>query len=773
MDLLMDDPESAGQRRGVHVLAGPEAGVWNRAKGRAAGAILPDPRIWFAGCIAQEAAHRRLFPWSAIAFGIGIVLCFSAEGIPSPWPALIGLTLCIGTAIAIRRNHLARNAAIAVALIFAGFGSAAIRQHGVDAPIVERITIAHVEGFVENIEERDRGARIVIRVEHLEGFTPEWTPARVRVTLRDRREIVAGDYIRARTRLMPPPEAAWPGGYDFARGAYFLGIGAVGSVLGAAQIVEPPFRAGLLSRMRAFIDTARTTTTARIASVIGGQPGAVAAALVTGKRGLISEETNEALRAAGIYHIVSISGLHMVLAAGTIFWLTRAILALAPILALSLPLKKIAAVAAITGALGYCIFSGAQVATVRAVIMTGVMLGAVLFDRPALSMRNLAIAALIVMAWEPETILGPSFQMSFSAVVGLIAGAEWLRMHGKTSKPPVDLVGRGVRWVTTGMLGIATTTIIATIATGPFAAYHFQIANPYGLIGNGLALPIVSILVMPAAVIGMLAYPFGLDGPAWLVMGYAVDHVIKAAAWVQTFSGSTVPVAAFGAGALGLMVVGLLVGTLFVSPLRRLSLIPAALGLFAATMPERPDIFVDRGGAGAAVRAGDGALLILGRPSAFVAEQWLKADGDGRRARDPTLTAAVTCDPLGCVGDLGGGRYAAFVSDRRAFAEDCARAGIVITPLAAPDYCRPELLIDRNRLSELGAIAVRFTDEGPIITGVRSQTETRPWLARNAALHREARREAQRSLPATEAAEPSANLDDDALEAELATDGGF
>jgi competence protein ComEC len=463
----------------------------------------------------------------------------------------------------------------------------------------------------------------------------------------------------------------------------------------------------------------------------------------------------------------------MMLAAGTIFWLTRAILALFPVLALSWPLKKIAAVAAIMGALTYCIFSGAQVATVRAVIMTGVMLGAVLFDRPALSLRNLAIAALLVMAWEPETILGPSFQMSFSAVVGLIAGAEWLRMRGKTPQPPADLVGRGVRWVTTGMMGIATTTIIATIATGPFAAYHFQIANPYGLIGNGLALPIVSMLVMPAAVIGMLAYPFGLDRPAWHVMGYAVDHVITAAAWVESFSGSTVPVAAFGTAALSLMVVGLVTGTLFISPLRRLSLIPATLGMLAATTPERPDIFVDRAGAGAALRASDGSLLILGRPSAFVAEQWLKADGDGRRARDPSLTTNVTCDPLGCVGDLGDRRHAAFISDRRAFAEDCARAEIVITPLTAPEFCQPELLIDRSLLRQHGAITIRFTDGGPVVAGVRGEGETRPWLARNTALHEEARREAQRTELTAERREEIDDTADDALDAELATDGGY
>ncbi len=740
----MTGRDLAGGRRAPPVLVATAAVLRRRVRLRA---IMPAPGPWLRSCIDEEAAHRRLFPWSAVAFGVGILLCFHAGGMPSLWPAIAALLLCAACAIAWRRDHRIVNVFIGLAMVFAGFAAAAARHHAVDAPIVERVIIGQVEGSIENLEERERGMRAVIRVTAIEGLAPEWTPGRVRLTLREGEHLAPGDHIRARARLMPPPEAAWPGGYDFARSAYFQGIGGVGSILGPIRTVEPPAAPGLGDRLRAKIDAARVEATRRIASVIGGQPGAVAAALVTGKRGLISEETNEALRAAGIYHIVSISGLHMVLAAGTIFWLTRAFLALAPPLALGWPLKKIAAIAAIMGALAYCIFSGAQVATVRAVIMTGVMLGAVLFDRPALSMRNLAIAALIVMTLEPETILGPSFQMSFSAVVGLIAGAEWMRMRGGAPRPPADMIGRGLRWMAAGMAGIATTTIIATIATGPFAAYHFQIANPYGLVGNGLALPIVSMIVMPAAVIGMLTYPFGLDAAAWSLMGHAVAQVLAAAAWVEGFAGSNVPVAAFSTGALGLMVIALLAGTLFVSRLRRFAIIPAALGFLAAANPDRPDILVDREGAGAAIRGQDGRLVILGNPGAFVIEQWLKADGDARAADDPSLSDGVSCDALGCVAVLGSDglgpeRFVSLVRERRAFAEDCARATIVITPIAAPAFCAPEILIDRARLHREGAVAIHFGEDGARIESVRRPEETRPWLARNAALHAAERRNA-------------------------------
>ena len=676
--------------------------------------ILAACGAWLRACLAEEVSRRRLFPWCAVAFGLGILLFFAAQGRPHAAAPLAGLALCGVIAWLGRHDHRILRISIAVAMVFAGFTATMLRFERVNAPIIDGIRIAQLTGSVISIEERTSDARLVIRVVAIDDRARDALPARVRVTTRAAGDLRAGDTISARVRLMPPPEAAWPGGYDFARSAWFARIGGVGSILGDARIVAPETPPGFAERVRAAIDNARVSTTRRIFDAIGGQPGAVAAALVTGKRGLITEETNAALRAAGIYHIVSISGLHMVLAAGTIFWLTRAGLALVPTLALGWPIKKIAAVAAIMGAVGYCIFSGAQVATIRAVIMTGVMLGAVLFDRPALSMRNLAIAAILVLAWQPETLLGPSFQMSFSAVVGLIAGAEWMRARENRPGPTPGAAGRFLRWLAAGMLGILTTTIIATIATGPFAAYHFQIANPYGLIGNALALPIVSLVVMPAGVIGVLLIGFGLDHFAWQVMGFGIARVLDVARFVAGFEGSNLPVAAFGSGALALMVIGLLMATLFVSPLRRLAVIPAGIGFALAMTPDRPDLYVDRNGAGAAIRGADGRLVLLGRPSAFVTAQWLKADGDARlmtdapEDADASLHAGVNCDPLGCTKIFVGGHAVAFVMDARAFLEDCTRAAIIITPLEAPPSCAAPRVIDRMTLQRHGAVSAHF-----------------------------------------------------------------
>jgi competence protein ComEC len=726
-----------------------------------------DIRDWLRRCLDEEIAQRRLFPWTAVAFGLGILLCFAAEGRPHPAAPVVGLGLCALAGWFGRHDHRICRVAVALAMVLAGFSATLMRFERVDAPILTTTLITQLVGTIESVEERTGDARLVVRVEELAQVTNAQMPARVRVTYRGVVQVQTGDRISARVRLMPPPEAAWPGGYDFAKSAWFRGIGSVGSILGELRPVDRFAPPGPGERVQAWIDNRRVETTRRIARIFGGQSGAVAAALVTGKRGLITEETNAALRAAGIYHIVSISGLHMVLAAGTIFWFTRAGLALLPGLALGWPIKKIAAVAAIIGAVCYCVFSGAQVATIRAVIMTGVMLGAVLFDRPALSMRNLAIAAILVLAWQPETLLGPSFQMSFSAVAGLIAGAEWMRRREAKPGPPMDAFARIWRLVAGFMLGIITTTIIATIATGPFAAYHFQIANPYGIVGNALALPIVSLVVMPAGVAGMLLIGFGLDPPAWQVMGTGIAWVLDVAHFVEGFAGANLPVAAFGAPALSLLVAALLMATLFVSSLNRLALVPAVIGLWLALNPDRADLYVDRDGAGAAIRGEDGRLVVLGSPSAFVTTQWLKADGDPRIPGDPSLREGRRCDALGCVMDFAPGHHAAFVTDARAFAEDCRRAQIVISPLPAPSSCEAMRVIDRTTLSRHGAVSAHLADrlrpggaqirdghdqrnegarspmhdiaEGagtspgdPLkhLKGVRRLNETRPWLAR-------------------------------------------
>jgi len=682
---------------------------------------LPDVPAWIGGELTREVAQRRLFPWIAVAFGLGILLFFQAEE-PSLAAPLAGGILSMTAAWLCRRSFAALALLIGLTAVFMGFLAGAVRIRAVDAPVLARTTIASVSGFIETVEERGQGRRLLLRVQRIEGIPADATPRYVRVTTRAGDHLAPGQFVNAKARLLPPPQPAWPGGYDFGRDARFREIGAVGSLLGTAKALDPPEGRPWLLAAAARIDAARNALTERIASAIGGSAGGVGAALVTGKRGLIGEPTNDVLRAAGIYHTVSISGLHMVLAAGTFFWLIRACLALFSAAALLWPVKKIAALAAMVGASAYCVFTGADVATERSLVMTLVMFGAVLADRPALSIRNLSVAALLVLVREPEALLGPSFQMSFGAVAALTAVAPLLSRISASDKPATPL-GPALRWMARQGIGLFATTLVASLATAPFAAYHFQTVNPYGLIGNALALPLVSVVVMPAALLGVLAYPFGLDRPVWQVMGFAVNRVLDVSAWVGGIDGASLTVPALGLGALALMSAALLLLTLPASSLRWLALLPMGAGLAVAT-PNRYDVFIDREGAGAAIRHAGGMLTLVGRPSDFVTEQWLRADGDGRRAGDDSLRREAHCDRGGCVVEGADRHSVAFVQDIAALEEDCRRATVILTKLKAPPRCDAGLVIDREALAARGATTLRFLSGDRVeIRSVRKGTK--------------------------------------------------
>lgn len=676
------------------------------------------------GWLTEDIAERRLFLWTPVCFGAGVLLYFAADREPSLWaPLLACLVFALGARAALARDALAAfRVCLALSLVFAGFAASVWRTHSVSAPFLKRMSVATTTAYVENVDDHRGGKRLLLRVVAIEGLDAADLPNRIRVTARNAEGLRAGATIRAKMRLLPPARPSEPGGYDFARAAYFQGIGAVGNV--ASRIEPAPDAAApWVARVNAWIDRGRNDLTHRIASVIGGGDGAVAASLVTGKRGLIPEQATEDLRAAGVYHVVSISGLHMMLAAGMFLWTLRALLALFPAVALRYPIKKWAAGFAIFGVIAYDAFAGSEVATERSLVMILVILVAVLLDRPALSMRNLAIAALIILALEPEQTLAPGFQMSFAAVAAMIAAFE--RRPGDLSRdgpPPPRLRSA----VTATLL----TTLVAGLATDPYATFHFHRISLYGVIGNALTLPLVEFLVMPAAVLGVAAGPFGLDAPVWTVMGWGVSGMMAVAHWVAGLSSATRQFPAFGGGALLLFTLALLWLTLWTTPLRWAGLGVAALGLALAASTPRPLAMADAQGKALAARNLSGGLDVLNaRVNPFAVQQWLAADADPRGARDHALTGAGRCDALGCVATLPDGRAVALVLEKQALAEDCARAAIVITPLPAADLCKgPDLVLDAAHFRARGATQI-FTDSagGWRLVTARREGYDRPW----------------------------------------------
>jgi competence protein ComEC len=691
--------------------------------------------------VDEEIAQRRLFLWVPVAAGAGVGFYLEADREPSlGFAAAFAVTFALSAWFA-RAHRPLFVPLVALCAICAGLVSAGWRSARVAAPVLDHIRIVNLEGFIEEMDFRREGARFLLRLTSAEGMKPVEMPYRVRLTIRRTPPFEAGTYVRLKARLLPPSHASLPGGYDFARDAWFMRLGGVGNVLGAVTVAQPPAPPGPLMAAMNAIDRGRNALARRVDQIVGGDAGAIAAAMVTGKRDLLSDDAKEVIREAGIFHIITISGVQMTLVAAIFFVGLRRLLALSPTLALQRPIKKWAAAFAIAGAVFYDIATGSRVGTERALIMTMIMLAAVIFDRQALTMRNLGFAALIVMLIEPEAILGASFQLSFAAVAALVAVYE-ARMSNLARERddrvhhaaiPVRENGFWGRlapvreWLRHGPGALLFATFCATSATASFMAYNFHELSPYVLIGNPLTLLIIELFAVPGALLGTLLYPLGLDAWVWHFVGAGVSFIMWAARFIGSLPGSTIHLPAFAPWAIVFLALGVLSAVIWRTLIFRLSAVPLVLiGLSGAVSGPDFDVAVAATGDAVALRGPDGQLSVIGRrPSAFAAEQWLRADADGRLARAAMVKEA--CDKWGCVGHLKDGRAVSIVTDKNAFAEDCIRAAVIVTPLFAPGGCAAPLIIDHDRLRQTGALTLKIAGDGLLTRAARAPGEDRPW----------------------------------------------
>ena len=694
----------------------------------------------FARAARREIDDRRLFLWTPPAAGGGVALYFSADREPSAVFALVALLALASIAFAVRQRPAPYALSVGCAAILFGFASASLRTAEVSAPTIDRIQIVNLTGFIEEIDPRARGARFLLRVAEAEGLDKSATPVRVRLTTNRATPFHAGDFVALKARLLPPAQAAIPGGYNFARDAFFARIGAVGSVLGVLREAQPPTAPLLSLRIFAQIDHARNALARRIADVLAEPAASVAVAMVTGKRDYLDDSTKDVIRQAGIFHIITISGVQMTLVAGVVFWSVRRLLALSRSLALNQPIKIWSAVVAMAATLLYDLGTGSRIGAQRALIMTLFMLGAVVCGRRALSMRNLAFAAASVILIEPEAVLGASFQLSFAAVTALVAVQEARRAQrtkraaGASLLDRRDMLLRIIDKIRDGPIRLLFATACATGATASFMAYDFHELSPYVLIGNPLTFIVIELFAVPCALVGALLYPLGLDALVWRYLGAGITFILWAASWIAAAPGAEIHLVAFAPWALVFLALAFLSLAIWRTAPMRLAAIPfAALGLWGATLGLRYGLDVAPSGDSVAVRDSGGRLIVMGRrPSPFAVEQWLSADADGRAAKEAILGRrgdpqdGVRCDALGCVADEPDA-IVALVLDPRAFQEDCGRADVIVSPLIAPPECGARLVLDRRRLAATGAVSVKFTDDLIETSTARAPSEDRPW----------------------------------------------
>ena len=678
------------------------------------------------GWVLAECAPGRLAPWLPVAYGAGIVLYFTAEHEPLWWAALAAALFAAAAVYVARRGAIAFPLALGVATVAAGFATATLQTQRIAHPVLQYpVASVTVAGFVELREERERSDRIVVRVYRYEGRRIEPAPERIRVAVRRGTAPLVGSFVQFKAHLSPPLQPLRPGAYDFARDMYFQRIGASGYVLGRITTLQAPVSGGARLAYAAFIDSIREAIDSRMRARLDGDRGAIASALITGKRDAITPPVNDAMYVSSLAHVLSISGYHMAVVAGIAFFFIRAVLALVPPLASRHPIKKWAAAGALAAVTFYLLLSGAEVATQRSFIMIAIVLVGVMIDRAVLTFRTLTVAALGVLLLAPEAVVHPSFQMSFAATLALIAGYQ----HGVHWQPTKDSSwsARIALWGGREIVALVLASLVAGLATTPYAAFHFHRLAPYGVLANLLAMPVISAWVMPMGIVGVLAMPFGFDGVFWQLMGLGIDWMIAVVLWVAHLPGAVGRIAAFGTGPLLLGTLGLLLICLLRTPLRWSGAIVACAACLWAISAPRPDVLVAGDGFAAAIRGPDGRLTVLfNSRDQFAVKEWLAADADARQPNDQSLRKDVTCDSIGCVAHLPDGRLASFARTLEAVNEDCARAAIVITPHQAPVDCAATL-IDRSAWRAKGAIALHWTGERFAQVATRPPGYDRPW----------------------------------------------
>lgn len=425
---------------------------------------------------------------------------------------------------------------IAIALVLVAFGvslgcaAAGLRTRLVSAPVIAAETgPVMLEGWVQEIEPGNRGVRLVLRVHSIAGQAAETWPKFVRITHTSRLEVAPGRFVRCWSVLRPPPSPAMPGEYDFRRQAWFEQLGAVGYVQGRCRggALGAPHSATQKAALQ--LGAIRRNLALDVNTAAGTRAGGFAAALVSGDRSFMQSEDADALRATGLAHLLAISGLHLSIVGGLVFLLVKRTLVLIEPLALRVAVQKPAAIVALIACLAYLIISGASVSTQRAFIMAAIVFGAVIFDRAAISLRTFAIAMIAVVLLQPESVVTPGFQMSFAATGALIAAYEIWRDHRSGKE---DVLGPfAFSWAS-----IAVTSIVAGLATMPFALFHFGRASPIGFAANLAAMPVVTFLSAPSAALAFLLAPFGLADFGLRLFGYSLELVLAIAHYFSGYS---------------------------------------------------------------------------------------------------------------------------------------------------------------------------------------------------------------------------------------------
>lgn len=669
-----------------------------------------------------KAESTRHFLWVPVCFAAGMAAYFDAPVEPASHMLPLLAAGLASLTWAWRRRALP----LMLALTLAAFGAAYAQiRAGEHSPISlqQALSPRMVMGTVRDIERTERGVRLLMDEVTIDDLPSEQTPKQIRLSVKFKKDATftlppIGSAIAMRAGLMPAMGPALPGGFDFARFFHFRDIGAVGYGLPPWQIIGSNDNPTPYEQFESW----RTRLTNRIVTTLGAETGGIVAGLITGDARAISEADFDALRASNLYHIIAISGEHMVIIAGVIFVGLRLLLLLLPKrYGLHPAGKSIAAALTLLLVTVYLFVTGLPVSAVRAYVMIVLVLLAVLLRRQVDPMRSLAITALLLLLYDPAMLLEPGFQLSFAATLALIALVE-ARVMG-----PLPLIERGrVRRALHGLVTLLLISVVAEAATAPIAISMFNNFSLYGVGANALATPLVSLFLMPMVAVFFILLPFGLEGVALTLLNYGVQALLAIGRFVANLPHAQFFVPSMPGWGLALFAFALLWLCLWRTRVRRWGFVPALLGVATIALVTLPDMLVSGNLKQIAFRTENGFVLARGRADAMVPEMW--ANGLGYKQLERADKPQWRCDKLGCVATVKGQKIA-FPNDLVALGDDCGKAAVMLST-REPLTCDRAHIISGKALTDSGVTALWLGEKN-----LRRETSAdwqgkRPWSVR-------------------------------------------
>ena len=669
--------------------------------------------------------HDRLVLWLPVLLGVGIGLYFSFPTEPD-----IGLVagLCALFSLCIWifwQKTAGRLLFIALLVVAFGVLRAEIRTNLVAAPVLhEEIFFRPIEGNITDIQIKEKGEKLILSNVQIDGFEEAETPKRISVSLKRVEEgLNVGDKIQLQATLFPPPTPVMPQAYDFSRMFYYEQLGAVGYSPKQPVVIKKAEQ----NNFEQWLNGLRLSLTQRILAPMTPENGWVSAAMMVGEMSGVSKDTADVMRESGIYHILSISGLHMSLAAMLVFFTVRFLLSLYPPFALHVPIKKIAALVALFSAFAYLLLAGYPVPAVRSFIMVAVVMLAILFDRSGISVFSLAWAATLTLLWQPESLLGASFQLSFAATICILTFYE--RFSHVLYKNNIGFWHK--IWLY--FLGIMLTSLVATFATTPLVIYHFNRFTLWGIAANMLLLPLVSMWIMPAAVIALLLMPFGLEYYPLITLDFGISLMMRGARFFAELPYASISLPPPSFWGIILAVFGGLWLCIWQQKWRLLGVPLLIIGVATIALHKPYDLLISSNASKVAMRLEDGQFVFIrGKDDSFDGKMWLRTHGQENGLSIEDLDEELGgCDKHKCTITAYGKKIVATKGKKEIEASCDGNPDIVISQNYLDENPRCNnvpLLFDKAYLQKNGAAALRFNNGNIQIENSREYRGNRPWV---------------------------------------------